>query len=96
MTTSSEALWSDGDLAILPSGTKVTTDQVAYFNAAELEYDETNEPLATILFRNGGEITLRGATDIAAYDAALNAVGVYVNAPTMPGEDADGDGLTGE
>ena len=44
----------------------------------------------------GGEEWLSDPHDIAAFDSALNDIGVYVAAPTLKGDDADGDGEIGE
>ncbi len=100
-----EFLSRDASLAILPSGRKVSTKGVRYFDAGEVELVELGgkgagelplgTPLASVIYADGGEVVIAGATDIAAFDAALNTVGVYVNAPTLKGEDADGDGGVG-
>lgn len=101
-----EQLPKDPFLLVLPSGRKVSALGVRYFDASEANIVEEDEaesmglppgtPLAEVHYMDGNEIVIVGAHDIAAFDAALNSIGIYVNAPTLEGDDADGDGRVGE
>ncbi len=85
---SRETLAKDRGLAILPSGRKVSVRNV-------LDFERWSET-ANVRYFGGGFVLLSESADIAALDAALSNVGVSVNAPTIAGEDRDGDGRTGE
>lgn len=91
-----ERLAKDPHLAVLPSGRKVSLRDVKSFEAPKLnDSEEGGIPGAFLKYSVGTTLIITGRADIAAVDAALNRIGVYVNAPTLPGEDADGDGKVG-
>lgn len=104
--TDEERLAKDPHLAILPSGMKLSTKGVRCFEI--IDQDEFNRSMvgtfpptfrpgnALIRYDNCGEEFLSDPHDIAAFDSALNDIGVYVAAPTLKGDDADGDGQIGE
>ena len=84
--TEEERLAKDPHLAILPSGRKVTVGGVLDF-----------EPyMGVVRYCDGETVTINDPHDIAAFNAALNDIGVYVAAPTLTGDDNDGDGQTAE
>ncbi len=85
---SRERLAKDTGLAILPSGRKISVRNV-------MDFERWTES-ATVRYAGGQMVMLSDAADIAALDAALTNAGVAVNAPTIAGEDRDGDGRTGE
>lgn len=101
-----ERLEKDPHLAILPSGAKLSTDSVRSFTlltpsvlgmiaAGDLpDFWATGDGLVT--YTNGATVLVRDPHDIAAFNAALNDIGVYVAAPTLKGDDADGDGILRE
>lgn len=88
MRPAPETLRKDPTLAILPSGRKVSVRDV-------MDFERWTES-ATLRYSTGHLVMLDKADDIAALDAALGNIGVAVNAPTIAGEDRDGDGRTGE
>ena len=98
--TDEERLAKDPHLAILPSGLKYSTETVRFFGIIDREYQvgerHWQKGMGQIIYANGGELAIHDPHDVAAFDAALNDIGVYVAAPTIKGDDADGDGEIGE
>lgn len=91
-----EQLAKDSHLAVLPSGAKVSTRDVRHFHpGVQIPANRDIQPGVPITYGNGDAVWLYEPADIFAFNAALNRIGVYVNAPTLPGEDADGDGKVG-
>ena len=89
--TDEERLAKDPHLAILPSGMKLSTKDVRNFKLP------STSGASWVYYGNGsGPVAIYDQHDIAAFNAALNDIGVYVNAPTLKGDDADGDGQIGE
>lgn len=93
--TDEERLAKDPHLAILPSGRKLSTVDVF---EARVEPAGEIGPAETmcVIYRNSLSAVITDPHDIAAFNAALNDIGVYVAAPTLKGDDADGDGQIGE
>lgn len=101
-----ERLAKDPHLAILPSGRKVSTNQVQSFVIYTKEMLNQSpigmlpacikEGDGLLIYRSGGMELLNRPHDIVAFNAALNDIGVYVAAPTLKGDDADGDGILSE
>lgn len=92
--TDEERLAKDPHLAILPSGRKVSTKGVREFALPEAGRH-------AYVYYHGAGVTssttcIEDPHDIAAFDAALNDIGVYVAAPTLKGDDNDGDGIVHE
>ena len=86
-----ERLAKDPHLAILPSGMKISTKDVLNFEPPN------DENTAWVYYSNGSRpVAIYDQHDIAAFNAALNDIGVYVAAPTLKGDDNDGDGQTAE
>lgn len=86
-----ERLAKDPHLAILPSGRKISTKDVLHFDSSN------SSSAAWVYYSNGSSpVALCDEHDIAAFNAALNDIGVYVAAPTLKGDDADGDGINAE
>lgn len=92
--TDEERLAKDPHLAILPSGRKVSTRGVLEFMVPEAGRN------AYVYYHGAGvtnsTVSIEDPHDIAAFNAALNEIGVYVEAPTLKGDDNDGDGQTAE
>ena len=91
--TDEESLAKDPHLAILPSGVKISTRNVKWFGVDE---DGTFATVRYFGDIDDDAVDIIGAHDIAAFNAALNDIGVYVAAPTLKGDDNDGDGQTAE
>lgn len=102
-----ERLAKDPGLAILPSGDAISvrsirsaffiTDDVKRKALAEVGFLANLGDLVIDHFGSNSDYTIvYDAEDIAAMRAALFNIGVTVNAPTIAGEDRDGDGRTGE
>jgi hypothetical protein len=86
-----ERLAKDPHLAILPSGMKLSTKDVLNFEMP------ASPRTAWVYYGNGsGPVAIYDQHDVAAFNAALNDIGVYVSAPTIKGDDADGDGIHSE
>lgn len=83
-----ETLAKDPALAILPSGRAVSVRNIC---ASRMR----DGALYVCHFGETGEISIRDPHDVAAMQAAINHVGVFVEAPTLKGDDADGDGKAG-
>lgn len=104
--TDEERLAKDHHLAILPSGLKLSTATVRSFAILTKEvlgmialgdlpdFWATGDGL--VAYTNGATVLIRDHHDVAAFNAALNDIGVYVAAPTLKGDDADGDGVLRE
>jgi hypothetical protein len=87
----SERLQKDPTLAILPSG-----NAISVANILEARFVPVTGSLF-VLHQDGMEpVRIDDAADVAALRAALLNIGVAINAPTIAGEDRDGDGRTGE
>jgi hypothetical protein len=86
-----ERLPKDRKLAILPSGNAVSVDGI-------LEARFSPESGCLFITHADGQEPVRidDRFDVAALRAALHNVGVAINAPTIAGEDRDGDGQAGE
>lgn len=91
--TDEERLAKDPHLAILPSGVKISTRNVKWFGIDE---DGTFATVRYFGDIDDDAVDIFGAHDIAAFNAALNDIGVFVAAPTLKGDDNDGDGQTAE
>lgn len=95
-----ERLAKDPHLAILPSGLKYSTKGVRFFGIVTENY-QTGERcwrkgMGQVRYEDGEELAIHRPADVAAFSSALNDIGVYVAAPTLKGDDNDGDGLTAE
>ena len=88
--TDEERLAKDPHLAILPSGQKLSTRDVRVCRVA------ADGTAYVYYFGETYPESLEDPHDIAAFNSALNDIGVYVAAPTLKGDDADGDGEIGE
>lgn len=89
--TDEERLAKDDHLAILPSGHKVSTLNVKQF------WVSSHSGKGCIQYFGSEDVLyIDDRHDVAAFNAALNDIGVYVAAPTLKGDDNDGDGQIGE
>lgn len=102
---SRESLRKDPTLAILPSGDAISLGGLleAWTVREEDLEDLADEgyPAAVgnlvLNYRDSDRLfVISDVEDIAAVRAALHNIGVAINAPTIAGEDRDGDGRTGE
>lgn len=93
-----ERLAKDPNLAILPSGMKISTADILEFRPeCTMAFATTGVANSVVVnYRNGKVVFITDPHDVAAFNAALNDIGVYVAAPTLKGDDADGDGKTRE
>jgi len=98
--TDEERLAKDPHLAILPSGLKYSTDGVRFFGIIDREYQRGEKHwqmgMGQIVYEDGCTMAIHEPHDVAAFNAALNDIGVYVAAPTLKGDDNDGDGIVHE
>lgn len=92
--TEEERLAKDPHLAILPSGSKRSTKRVRSFDITTVGSQSIT--VGQVIYEDGDSVELTDPHDIAAFNAALNDIGVYVAAPTLKGDDNDGDGQTAE
>lgn len=86
-----ESLRKDPTLAILPSGNAISLSCIR-----EARIAGTNQSMLILHDEASDHIRIDDPTDVAALRAALLNIGVAINAPTIAGEDRDGDGRTGE
>jgi hypothetical protein len=95
-----EALRKDPSLAILPSGEAVSLGNLQHVFVAEspgfVSGVAVNPGNLFLSWGHGDCASIQNPADIAAIRAALHNVGVSINAPTIAGEDRDGDGKTRE
>ena len=92
--TEEERLAKDPHLAILPSGSKRSTKRVRSFDITTVGSQSIT--VGQVIYEDGDSVELTDPHDIAAFNAALNDIGVYVAAPTLKGDDNDGVGQTAE
>ena len=85
-----EELQRDPTLAILPSGRAFSVQGI---KGSVVDHDGI---LCVAYFGEEREFVIANPADVAAAQAAIARVGVYVEAPTLKDDDADGDGRTGE
>lgn len=86
-----EKLGKDGYLAILPSGNAISLRGIL-----EARFVGATGGVLILFSEAIDHVRIDDPTDVAALRAALHRVGVSINAPTIAGEDRDGDGRTGE
>lgn len=101
-----ERLAKDRSLAILPSGAAISLQRVrfAFFVTDEVKrealaaagFSAMVGDLVIDHFGSNDYTIVDGVENVAALRAALLNIGVAINAPTIAGEDRDGDGRTGE
>lgn len=100
-----ESLRKDAELAIMPSGDAISLGGIleAWTVVEENLEDIVEEGYTAkvgdlvLIYRHSDRVSvISDAEDIAAVRAALHNIGVAINAPTIAGEDRDGDGRTGE
>lgn len=78
-------------IAVLPSGRAVTID-----NLLDARYNPDNETLSLRYFGELLPVEIDDRADVAAMRALIHRLGESADAPTLAGEDADGDGTVGE
>ncbi|MEO8277422.1 MAG: hypothetical protein ABI639_14505 [Thermoanaerobaculia bacterium] len=100
MRAKRESLEKDPTLAILPNGNSVSLAGIRcafMFDAKNAQYESSVRPGEfMIVYKVGPPCMFYDPADIAAVRAALHNIGVAINAPTIKGEDRDGDGKVGE